>query len=141
MICCADWDDSLHFVLAPASICATNQRLGKALSNKCFRVTVANLVYIIKISSDPYIFFCRVDVYYYLMVLSKEIAQLLSDQPMWLIYCMERILKTYHGSKMVIPLYITACRKKICSESTVVTKQCRVICAIYSLHTTSVINP
>ena len=42
-------------------------------------------------------------------------------------------LKTNYGSETVIPLYIMGCREKIYSESAVVAKRRRLICAIYFL--------
>ena len=49
--------------------------------------------------------------------------------------CSVSIVKTIHGSETVIPLYITGCREKIYSESAVVTRQHRLIRAMYFLTT------
>ena len=48
-----------------------------------------------------------------------------------------QILKTNYGSETVIPLYITGCGVKIYSESAVVAKRRRLICAIYFLSAAS----
>ena len=70
-------------------------------------------------------------------IIQKQLVAMLRGHTRFVCRNCTEIVKTDYGSEMVVPLYITGCRKKTYSESAIVGKWRRLIRAIYSLNTAS----